>query len=410
MTWRDRLQDQLLLTSPAGVEYQALWRGDQREAEKQLGVFKYPGLKGVRVQDNEIGGSRYELNFWFEGFDNDLVATSFFKACAERGLWTIEHPTLGVYRLQLIFVRENIQPVESGNVTAFTTSWIEPVDGGFIRSTTQLAAEVRQRVFVMQEAATNQYADVVRPGKVASFRAAVDSAVETVTNTLKPLTQTVAEINAGIQSVHRGITTAIVDPALSVIALAGQIQTLTVLPAQSVESIATRLDFYTSLIAEISGLVPDKVDEAGLNDLANQEVVAVSALAAAAEIAIDGEPSTREEALAYLETVNDLFGTLTDNLDAAQTLYADSIIDVQYFSQSMTYNEAVLVVQAVSELLLRRLFDLSVARRFTLERHRAPVEIAITEGVDLDLFISSNNLTGEDILLLPPGREVVIYQ
>jgi hypothetical protein len=60
--------------------------------------------------------------------------------------------------------------------------------------------------------------------------------------------------------------------------------------------------------------------------------------------------------------------------------------------------------------------NLAIERRFTLDRPRAPIEIAITEygglganDFNLDLFIYSNDLHGKDIMLLARGREVVVY-
>lgn len=66
--------------------------------------------------------------------------------------------------------------------------------------------------------------------------------------------------------------------------------------------------------------------------------------------------------------------------------------------------------------LLRSVFDLSVEKRFKLEKRRAPIEITISEYGSLgdddsnfQLFIDSNGLKGNDILILPEGREVVVY-
>ena len=59
--------------------------------------------------------------------------------------------------------------------------------------------------------------------------------------------------------------------------------------------------------------------------------------------------------------------------------------------------------------ILRRSFDLAAVRYITLQSNRVPLEIALTEGMDLDLFISANQLKGDDILLLPAGRRVAVY-
>ena len=127
MTWIDRLSPTIDLTSPDGNIFDALWRNGPRSLTKKLGIFEFPGVKGAVVQDLDVGPTRWPLVIFFDGEDNDKEGTRFFKACKERGLWTIIHPVKGSLELQLISATELIDPVESGNITRFETEWIEPI-------------------------------------------------------------------------------------------------------------------------------------------------------------------------------------------------------------------------------------------------------------------------------------------
>lgn len=412
MTWLDRLQPTLLLTSPSGIVFSAGWRGDPREMEKKLGIFEHPNLPGATVQDLDVKAVRNPLNFMFDGENHDLTAKYFFEVCKEKGLWKIDHPVRGVFYWQLISVREETQPVDSGNITVFATEWIEPADGIVSISVSQRVSVVKNNSSTMQDTAAGQFEDIVqldKPSYLSQFRNSVTKATDAVVNTLAPLTKTVAEVNAAIESVHRGITVAITSTGLSTLALAGQIQSLVTLPASAIDSIDTRIDFYSDLLTQTLGLLPSTSAPNGVNTLAVQELVCTSCLAAIADIITDGDPKTREEAIVFIEKINLFFDDLTTGLDAGQDLFAGLSIENQYFSQSATYNDAVILVSSLNDLLLRRSFDLSAAKWIVLDRPRTPVEIAITESVDLDLFISSNKLSGTDILLLQPGREVVVY-
>ena len=121
MSWRDRLRQSIELTSPDGNIFEAAWQGNSRSMDKKLGLFEFPKVKGTKVQDLDIGSARYPLTIFFVGENNDQESDRFFKACRERGVWTVIHPVRGSLNLQLISVTENIQPVESGNVTQFDT-------------------------------------------------------------------------------------------------------------------------------------------------------------------------------------------------------------------------------------------------------------------------------------------------
>jgi prophage DNA circulation protein len=406
MSWQDRVQPDVILQSPSGATFTALWAGDSREMEKMVGVFKYPLMSGAVTQDLDAGPDRYPLSFFFEGDDHDLTAQRFWMACRERGPWWVEHPVYGQHYWQMLSVR---QEIDLSNVTAISTEWIEPIRTAANVSPTQRVAAVRERQAIVQSDAADNLAaaapQLTTPSAATRFRQAAAAAALTVKTTLAPLTRTVAEVNATIESVHRGITDTLTSVSLDLIGLAGQIQTMVTLPALVPGSILTRLGYYQGVLAGIVGLTPGAATPSGVGILAVQELVGTTVMAAVAQVVIDGEPTTREEALQILETVRTMHDDMTASLDAGQALYDGQIIHRQYLNRSDTC----LLVSEVSVLLLRRLFDLSVAKRFTLERDRTPIEISLTEGVDYDGFIAANNLTGREILLLPAGREVVVY-
>lgn len=415
MTWRDRLRTEIAFTSPSGQQFAAAWAGNPRTVEKRLGIFDYPKIPGAIVQDLDVGADVYPLSFYFEGDDNDLEAERFFTACKERGTWTVAHPVKGQKVLQLIRVTENIQPVSSGNLTLIESEWIEPSNVTTAASATQLSAAVETQAEALQEVAAGQLANVVeldKPSKITAFKNAVTAAVTRVNTTLAPLRQLSADVQAAALSVHRGITSGLNAAALDVLSLGGQIQTLVTLPGDAVADISTRLEYYSGLISAMVGIEPDTPSEGGINTVAVQELVLTSALVAMATATTGGDLSSREEAVGYLEQTAGAFTDIADTLDASQDLYQDSAIDRQYFSQSQSFNDAALLVGRVTDMLLRRSFDLAAARRFILKRDRAPVEIAAEQYGDLDhldFFISSNRLKGSEILLLPAGREVVVY-
>ena len=78
MSYLDRLLPGLVLTSPNGDVFNALWAGNERTASKQLGIFNYPKVDKPTIQDLGIKGAEYPLTISFSGPDNDLISTEFF--------------------------------------------------------------------------------------------------------------------------------------------------------------------------------------------------------------------------------------------------------------------------------------------------------------------------------------------
>ena len=412
MIWKDRLQPEIGFVSPGGAEFSAFWRGDPRNMAKKLGIFEFPGIAGVVVQDLDVGATTYSLNFFFEGPNHDLISRKFFEAIKERGSWQIDHPTLGRGRWFLVSITEDIQPVEAANITAFKSEWIEPTEGGPVAAAPQIAAVVRAKAIRLDAVVADQAGDIVdlsKPSLITQFTNKVSEAAVKIKETLGPLTTQVAEINAQMESVHRGLTTALTSATLDVVGLASQVQTMIKLPSLVAGDLLTRLDFYIQLIGDFVDPPEGRPTPVTVNTAAVEEIATVTALVAIAEVAVTGELATREEAIAVIEKVTAVLNSVINGLDYNQEQLDSASIEDQFISQLSSFNDSSLLISAINDLLLRQSFDLAVSRRFTLKKPRTPVEIAFAENQDIDVFISVNNLKSEDILLLPAGREVLVF-
>lgn len=420
MSWKDRLRPTIKLTSPEGNVFEALWAGNQRTLAKKLGIFEYSKVKGAVVQDHDVGAMQYPLTFFFDGDDHDVEANRFIKACEENGRWEIIHPVRGKLKLQLVSVTESINPIESGNVTQFETSWIAAIDDAVIKSTSQLSAEIANQADITNLTAADQLSENIKQDKFTeklALASTMDKIVNAAKTNLAPLYETLAEVNAQVQSIYRGVQDTITQVTVDVLSLAGQVQNLVQFPALVSDDIDARLNAYSGFIAEALNIsTGDDLTNRGKNVVSIQEVALTAAIIATASVVITGDLKTRKQAIESIESISALFVDITDGLDDIQEAFKDNDIDIQYFSQSSSFSDASIIVAQASAYLLKRSFDLAIERRFTIERPRAPIEITITEygdlGADdanLDLFIAANSLKNIDILILPAGREVVVY-
>lgn len=408
MTWLDRLQPEIILTSPSGQVFTASWRGNSRTKEKRLGVFEYAKIPGAVIQRMGSGPVRYPLSFYFDGPNHDIIASNFFAACSDdSNSWSVNHPVHGLLTLDLMTITEENNPVESGNITLVTTEWIEAITIVTLQSVPQLEETIKDQSTVVKTKAAEQFFDKVVNiyNNVVAFKNKVVSTINKVKAVINRVKQTVVAVRSSIESVYRNITNTIQSAVLSVTSLAGEVQLLIDLPGQMVTDTVSRFTFYGELVDDMFS--DSVVDDMG--SLALKELIATSCVIGVVQTVINAEITNREDALAYADIVSDTFIKVTDYLDAGQAALGSLAIDKQFFSQSQSFNDTALLVAQTIQLLLIRSYDLAVAKRFTLAHNRAPIEIAITEGVDLDEFISTNRLKGNEILLLPAGKEVVVY-
>lgn len=429
MSWKDRTREFIKLTSPDGNEFEAKWRGDRRTVAKKLGIFSYPRLNGQIVQDLGVDSNMYPLTFFFDGTDHDKEANRFFKAAGEVGQWEVIHPTRGFLGLQLVSVVEEDQPVTSGGITEVTAEWIEPIDPTSLKTSAELLGDIAAQIGLTNLSASNQFVDQLKQQPTAAI-AALNNAVESIqiaSNTiLGPIAAVNSDTNALYNAVNRGITDTLNATVLQPLSLASQLQELTQLPALAVRDVSSRLEAYAALANSIFGSTPTKSDAGGFNEALVQELVLASITCANASVLSSGPDNTsdvstggfnsKSEALDAAQRVTDQYGDILDALDNTQDVFANVDIDEQYISQSQSQSDTRKVTSLGLQYLLSASYNLRVERRFKLDRPRAPIEITITSygslgdnDSNLDLFIDSNRLTGKDVLLLPAGREVVVY-
>lgn len=419
MSWKDRLQESINLTSPNGNVFNAAWRGDDRTLNKKLGVFTYPLVDGSDVQDLGSNAITYPLTFYFFGPDNDKEATRFFESCKEFGTWEILHPTKGKLNLILNSVTEKIQPIDSGNITEFNSSWIEPLNENAVKSSAQLASETQSQGQNVGEESAGQYDEALSLNTASesiSNEQMIENMVLEVDKYLENIYLQNDDIGAAIQSIKTGIIDSLAQESFNAISTAGQIQQLIQLPGLAITDIETRVNAYIGFIESILDFQPSGNRPEDKNTAVVMELATASGLTALCESIISGELKTRSEAIGFIDMLNEIFNQVVTSLDEIQELFISNSIDTQYFSNSQSYSELLKLIGITSLYLLRSALDLKIEKRFILDRKKTPLQITIEEygelgenDINLDFFNSTNNLYGNEMRLLNAGREIVVY-
>jgi len=422
MSWENELKEEIRFTSPQFNIFTALWRNNERSVEKKLGLFDSPKFKGTIVQDLESKSVRYPLNVYFEGIFHNSEAEDFFNALdSESGQWEVIHPVKGPLILQLISAREIMSPVDNGNYTEFQTEWILPANSTRLISPDELAASILS-------SALNAIDDALLV--LAQLRADLYSAVQSAINTInkvagfmdKVLGELVAT-NALVEDSYLSARKAL-DDAIAAYSVdssdTGDMGNALVdtgtSPVNISEDFNQRFTSYSDLNTEIFTLTPDATTPDDYNAIVAQEFNVTIMLIAIAQIVATSIFTTRTQIISAIENLTDIFNNSIAALDEVQDNFSDLDIDFQYFSETQTYTSLINLYTLVLKYLITQFYNLKIEKRFILKRERSPLEIAVTEYGSLgesdfyyDLFLSSNELSGNDILTLPAGREVVIY-
>lgn len=415
-SWQDRLRDCVTLTSPSGLLFTPGWVGDKETLEKRVGQFSYPMVNGTKTQDMGTEGEVYPLTLLFEGNDNDIESHRFIQALKERGPWTVIHPVDGKLTLHPIgTIERTIDPTGSGNLTTVTTTWIVPLEAEANKSSVDDGGVVQDAADVLDGYACDA-AVAATLQDTASQTAATVASIKANMATIK---SAVVAASARVDAIQNTISELITDTTVDMAQISGAVIELMESPDLLSGSITSQLNSLASLGESFIESLPssESLSLTDRNSAVVGELFLDATISAMATVAISDLPDTRAEALAMKATFSDFVDKATVALDDLSSRTADANLEDQYFGGKASSQALENLRATVSKYLLSIICDLKVEYRFTLDRPRAPIEIAITEysatsdTVDdyYKLFCTSNKLHKRELLWLPSGREVVVY-
>ena len=252
--------------------------------------------------------------------------------------------------------------------------------------------------------------------KIQTIKSTTQKSLNIYEQTIKPLADLSESVSAQVETIRRGIDDTLNSSPIDMTVLGGQIQALVRAPAAITGDVLEILQTYQDFIDKVLLIPTNVATRTERNIIGIMEIFSISANESSNLISVRSKPITRSAAISSLTVISDQFIQITDALDVLQETYIDQLIENQYFSQSESFVESLIMSSQTIAFLLSISFDLSIEKRFTLKEDRAPIEITITEYGDLgdddtnfDLFIDTNSLKGDQILVLPDGFEVVVY-
>jgi hypothetical protein len=375
---------------------------------------------------------------YFSGPDYDQRADAFEDMLGERGIGKLEHPIYGL--IDVVPIRDWVRTdrlVTAGNQAVFDVRFMKTI--GVIYPTGQAdpQALTEAAIVAFNELSAAQFAaqmDLDSALEVASFKDKYDALVKKASNVLGVIADKQADIKNEfddyVESINNGIDVLIGDP----LTLSFQTQIMLSSPSRALTDIRKRLNGYKNLAADIfsgaDALAVPVFDGPGApgspgfgpgND--SQSVNAFHVNNLFVQGAVVGQ---------VISSINNEFSTATGAIEAAEAVLelADDWVEWQdqnYESISGStfsteanvdpgeaYQKLQEAVAVITGFLIEISFTLKQEKTITLDRPRNIIELAgeLYQDVGdetLDLLITSNQLTGSEIIELPKGRHVVYY-
>jgi prophage DNA circulation protein len=435
MAWDERIKE-AVYTSPSGKEAVFLFEELERTTPLKTGVFTFPDRDGAHVQHQGAGGKSHPFVCIFDGPDCMDNADAFEAMLIERGVAEFQHPAYGTLKVvptgdikrkdglvselnqstvQITFtetiVDETSPALDAVTADSIDATYEEFSDAAAEDFAADFSADTVPEQLQAQGVLMNQ-TDMMgenlsgmaqaEPGKWAQFL-----------TTMKELKNDVRGVfNKAEQSVQKRLT------------VARQTLNLMKAPSRTIVAVSEKIKGYTSLVKQIEGQF--KNDPFGIKNIKNAYVSTRLVLTGAvASVASGSALSTAEAASAAAGGISTGTGAMSreDAIEAAFQIsalldtvkeFSDSKVEQDVFidSDGSAYIKLQEIVQASARLIMDAAFSLPMRRTIVTDRDRQVIELCceLYGSEDyLDRFIRENNLSIDEIELIPMGTEAAYY-
>jgi len=413
MSWNDRLRE-AAYTSPSGERITFTYENVSQQVDKKTTGFTFPDADGTFVQDFGRSGRRYPLRVIFWGNDYDQEAELFEAALLIRGTGKLDHPIYGVIDVVpfgTITRRDDLKTAANQSIIE-VTFW-ETIGLVYPASQNDPASDVLESVEEYNDVAASEFEEVTDIDSAVE-QASFKNDYQALLNSAQSGLQTIADVqedvskqfNAIVDSVNNGIDILVQQP----LTLAFQTTLLIQAPARALTSIRARLNAYrdlaTAIISGDGAVVSPGLNSNNSNTFHTNDLYASTYVTGSILSVVNNQFITKTQALEAAEDILDQLSDVTDWRD-------DNYQSLEEIDTGGAYQKLQEAVALTAGFLVEISFTLKQERRIKLDRNRTIIDLSaeIYNDIDtqLDFLISSNNLTGSEILELPRGREIVYY-
>lgn len=389
------------------------------EIDKRTSAFEFPGIAGAYVQDNGPGARRFPLLCFFSGPDCDLEAQAFEALLLERGAGRLEHPLYGKHTVVPFGTLTRRDDLLSGaNQTLLEVCFWSTLGAVYPSSGLSPKHEVNLSIGFTQQKLSAGFArkmNLLTAARRANTQLTVRQALRNIQAAMRKVAGVTEAVNREFrdlqQQVNFGLDVLIGTPLL----MAQQLLNLISAPGRALAGILSRLEGYADLLDRMLGSSRSTPGDVSVlpalrlrlsNDFHTAELLASGAVIGSLTSVVHTTFTAKPQALEAAEA-------LLAQADALTAWQDERYGDLEQIDTGEGYQSLQETVALAVGFLVEISFSLVPERAVVLDRPRSIIDLSaeLYGSVDdkLDFLISTNRLTGSDILELPRGRRIVYY-
>lgn len=412
MSWLDKIQKELVITTGDGKKYSPQWLNATKEKEYNVAQFEFPNVSGTLVYRSKPKGIKYQLEIYFQG-DNHLDNSLAFETSADDPRpWVLSHPLYGALTVQpLSLFTDNTQM----NVSKITIPLVETITDQYPKGTTNPVAEVTNGATAARATAASYYGSNAKPtpadvNRQQTYVAAVYSAANPFVT---------PDVAADLFNAYNLALSKVADAASEPLEAAEAMQDLIALPALFETTTQQRLTIlagsFNSMrsgvqLSTTSGSAMPRAQKMAY--MGNNGSV-LTAMAQSAATPQDGDYTKRTDVLGVIDTMVEYYNQYIADLDFLQTATGgtpDSFVPDAAFLMELEF----LINYTISNLFAialgakqERSFILMQDSNWLLLTHK--LYGLQPDDSTLLRLIKENNASLSTMLQVPKNRRIYYY-
>lgn len=311
MSWIEKIQDQLIITTGDGKEYKPNWLNPTKTKEYNIAEFNFPNLHGTLVSRGTAMGRKFSLELFFQGENHLETSDAFEKSADDRRAWTLSHPFYGNITVQ----PTSLSFDNTGyNVTKITTTVIETITEDNPKTT----VPPREQIVRLQEVMSE---DLELATTSVPSAADVDTALATTEESfgkgvkIITLPEEFEEYNNAYNSALSAVNTAIASPVLAMRSL----NTMLTQPAKFTLSVKVRVDCLISTFNTLRGTIEGIISVAGKQFYQNQCSAILGGMCLSVATPLETDFKNSVQAIDLIDKLLENYDLLMEDLDSLQT-------------------------------------------------------------------------------------------
>jgi hypothetical protein len=311
MSWIDKIQDPLIITTGDGKEYTMNWLNPNKKKDYNIAEFDFPNLPGTLVNRGMPMGRKFDLELYIQGENHLDTAAAFERSADDRRPWVVAHPLYGNLTVQPTAI--NIDN-SAYNVSKITTTVIETITEDSPKTTVPPEDQI---ILIKDEISEDLELVVTATPSAADVDTMTATTQENFSNGVKiiQLSDEFENYNNAYNEALSAVNNAIASPVLAMRAL----NTMLTEPAKFTLSVKIRVDLLITTFNTLRGTIENIISLSGKQFFQNQATSVISSMCLSVATPLENDFKNSVSALELIDKLLENYDLLIEDLDDLQT-------------------------------------------------------------------------------------------